>query len=89
MSDVTRLAECTITAFATITIELVEANETPAVVVITWPGKATTLHPRLSPTLPPRSLERSPRPPQNSPASGPGGGCDDHRCRVRAVQAVA
>lgn len=49
MSDVTRLAETTISAFGTITVELVEANETPAVVVITWPGKATVLHPRLFP----------------------------------------
>jgi hypothetical protein len=51
MSTVTVLAECQLTAFSTISIELVEANETPAVVVITWPGKATMLHPRLFPDV--------------------------------------
>jgi hypothetical protein len=45
MSNVTLLAEVQITAFTMIIVELVEAHETPAVVVITWPGKATTLHP--------------------------------------------
>ena len=30
-----------------ITIELVEANETPAVVIIRWPAKASVLHLRL------------------------------------------
>jgi hypothetical protein len=51
MSNVTLLAEVQITAFTMISVELVEANETPAVVVITWPGKATTLHPRLFPDV--------------------------------------
>jgi hypothetical protein len=29
-----------------ISIELVEADETPAVVIVTWPTKPTVLHPR-------------------------------------------
>jgi hypothetical protein len=48
-SNVTLLAECTITAFNTINIELVEADETPAVVIVHWPTKATVLHPRRFP----------------------------------------
>jgi hypothetical protein len=38
-------------ATAHLHIELVEAHETPAVVVITWPGKATVLHPRVFPEV--------------------------------------
>jgi hypothetical protein len=49
MSQITVLAECTITAFSTITIELVEADETPAVVIVRWPAKATISHPRRFP----------------------------------------
>jgi hypothetical protein len=33
----------------TITIELVEADETSAVVLIKWPGKPSVLHPRRFP----------------------------------------
>jgi hypothetical protein len=32
-----------------LTIELVEADETPAVVIIRWPAKPTVLHPRRFP----------------------------------------
>jgi hypothetical protein len=32
----------------TITIELIEADETPAVVIVSWPSKPTVLHPRRS-----------------------------------------
>jgi hypothetical protein len=32
-----------------ITIELIEANETPAVVIIRWPSKPSVFHPRLFP----------------------------------------
>ena len=49
MSKVTLLAECTITAFSTITVELVEADETPAVVIVQWPLQPTVLHPRRFP----------------------------------------
>jgi hypothetical protein len=38
-----------ITATDTITVELVEADETPAVVIISWPVKPTVLHPRRFP----------------------------------------
>jgi hypothetical protein len=46
MSQITQLASGAITAVDTITIELVEADETPAVVIVRWPSKATVLHPR-------------------------------------------
>jgi uncharacterized NAD-dependent epimerase/dehydratase family protein len=49
MPNVTRLSECTITAFSTITIELVEADQTPAVVIVHWPPQPTVLHPRRFP----------------------------------------
>jgi hypothetical protein len=39
MSKVTELAAGQITTLETVTIELVEANETPAVVIIRWPAK--------------------------------------------------
>jgi hypothetical protein len=45
MSNVTELATGQLTATETITVELVEADETPAVVIIRWPSKATVLHP--------------------------------------------
>jgi hypothetical protein len=43
------LATGQITAIHTITIELVEADETPAVIIISWPEKPTVLHPRRFP----------------------------------------
>ena len=49
MSQITVLAECTVNAFSTITIELVEADETPAVIIVRWPNKSTITHP---PALP-------------------------------------
>jgi hypothetical protein len=49
MSKVTELASSHITAIDTITIELVEADETPAVVILRWPLKATVIHPRRFP----------------------------------------
>ena len=53
------LASGAITAIDTITIELVEADETAAVVIVRWPAKPTVFHPRrsrLARTLPPASL---------------------------------
>lgn len=38
-----------ITAVDTITVELVEADETPAVVIVRWSVKPTVLHPRRFP----------------------------------------
>ena len=44
MSKVTPLATAQITATDTLTIELVEANETPAVVIVRWPAKPSVQH---------------------------------------------
>jgi len=52
MSHVTELATAQLTATDVITIELVEANETPAVVIVRWPSKPSVLHPRPSRPLP-------------------------------------
>jgi hypothetical protein len=49
MSQITQLASGQITAVDTITVELVEADETPADVIVRWPDKATVLHPRRFP----------------------------------------
>ena len=49
MTKITELADGAITAVDTLAIELVEADETPAVVIIRWPLKATVLHPRRFP----------------------------------------
>lgn len=50
MSQITQLATGQISATDTITVELVEADETPAVVIITWPAKPSILHPRRFPS---------------------------------------
>jgi hypothetical protein len=50
MSTVTPLAAGQITPSEAITIELVEADETPAVVIIRWPSKPTVLHRHRFPT---------------------------------------
>ena len=49
MSKLTPLASGQITAVDTLIIELVEADETPTVVIDRWPVKATVLHPRRFP----------------------------------------
>ena len=51
MSKVTTLGESQIIASPhnVISIELVEADETPAVVIVTWPLQPTMLHPRRFP----------------------------------------
>jgi hypothetical protein len=51
MSKVTELASGQITAVAAITIELIEANETPAVVIVRWPAKPSVLHPHRVPAV--------------------------------------
>jgi hypothetical protein len=43
MSQITQLAS------GAITVELIEADETPAVVIVRWPVKPTVLHPRRFP----------------------------------------
>ena len=45
MSKVTELASGQITAIDTITVELIETDQTPAVVIVRWPSKPTVLHP--------------------------------------------
>jgi hypothetical protein len=49
MSQITQRASGAITAADTITVELIEADETPAVVIVRWPVKPTVLHPRRFP----------------------------------------
>jgi hypothetical protein len=49
MSKITELASSQITATDTITVELVEADETPSVVILRWPLKPTVCHPRRFP----------------------------------------
>ncbi len=51
MSEITELASAQLTAVDVLTIELVQANETPAVVIIRWPAKASVLHPRRFPAI--------------------------------------
>jgi hypothetical protein len=53
MSKTTTLAEGQLTSSPhnTLTVELVEADETPAVVIVTWPEKATVLHSRRFPDV--------------------------------------
>jgi hypothetical protein len=51
MSKITMLASGQITAVDSLTIELVNADETPAVVIVRWPVKPTMLHPRRFPDI--------------------------------------
>jgi hypothetical protein len=48
-SSITPLAAAQLTPSESITVELVEADETPAVVIVKWPGKPTILHSRRFP----------------------------------------
>ena len=49
MSQVTVLATAQLTATDAIAIELMETDETPAVVIVSWPAKPTVSHPRRFP----------------------------------------
>jgi hypothetical protein len=51
MTQVTELAAGQINSTATITVELIEADETPAVVIVRWPSKASVIHPHRFPDL--------------------------------------
>jgi hypothetical protein len=44
------LASATINASDAIVIELVQADETPVVVIVRWPAKPTIFHPRRFPS---------------------------------------
>jgi hypothetical protein len=50
MSKVTELASAQLSAVDAITIELLEADETPAVVIISWPLQPTVVHPHRFPS---------------------------------------
>jgi hypothetical protein len=50
MAQITELASGAITAVHHITIELVESDETPPVIIIRWPSKPSVLHPRRFPS---------------------------------------
>jgi hypothetical protein len=49
MTQITQLASGQINAADTLAVELVEADETPAVVIVRWPFKPTVCHPRRFP----------------------------------------
>jgi hypothetical protein len=49
MSKITELATGPINGTDSLTVELVEADETPAAVIIRWPLKPTVLHPHRFP----------------------------------------
>ncbi len=51
MSQVTELASGQLTAVDAIVIELVQANKTPAAVIIRWPAKPSVLHPHRFPAV--------------------------------------
>jgi hypothetical protein len=49
MSKITILGEAQITRSDRLAIELIEADKTPAVVIVRWPLKTSVLHPRRFP----------------------------------------
>jgi hypothetical protein len=49
MSTVTVLASGQVTSTQTITVELIEADQTPAVIIVRWPSQASVFHPRRFP----------------------------------------
>ena len=49
LGSLTQLASGQITAVDALTIELVETDEHPTVVIVRWPDKPTVLHPRRFP----------------------------------------
>ena len=51
MSKVTELAAASINGHDTITVELIEADTNPAVVIITWPAKPSVIHPHRFPDI--------------------------------------
>ena len=49
MAKITLLAECTISAFSIVRIELVEADQSPAAVIVRWPSKPSVVTTRRFP----------------------------------------
>jgi hypothetical protein len=47
MSKVTELASASINGHDTISVELIETDQTPAVVIVRWPIKPSVFHPPL------------------------------------------
>ena len=45
MCQITELGSAQITAVESITVELVAANESPAVVIVRWPVEPSVIHP--------------------------------------------
>ena len=84
MSKVTELASVRSPALTTITMELIEADETPAVVIIRWPAKPSVLHPRLFRPLP-ISLHGSSRLPSYNWHSSDGSGSCNPRLRALLI----
>ena len=70
MSKITELASTQLNGHDAITIHLVEADDTPAVVIIQWPAKASVLHPRRFPDGAAKPLECSLPRPHGCPRSG-------------------
>jgi hypothetical protein len=51
VSNITELASGQLTSTESITVELIEPDETPAVVIVRWPSKANVIHPRRFPDV--------------------------------------
>jgi hypothetical protein len=51
MSQITQLASGQITAVDVLTIELVETDENPTVVIVRWPDKPSVIPPRRFPDV--------------------------------------
>jgi hypothetical protein len=49
MTQITELVTGQITNTDSITVELIESDENPAVGIITWPAKPSVIHPRRFP----------------------------------------
>ena len=50
MSKITELASGQITTTESVVVELVEADQTPAVVIVPWPFKPSVMHPHRFPS---------------------------------------
>jgi hypothetical protein len=48
--NITELASGQLTGTQTIIVELIEADETPAAVIVRWPAKPSVFHPHRFPT---------------------------------------
>jgi hypothetical protein len=78
MSKVTPLASSQINTTGTLTIELIEADETPAVIIIRWPLKASVLHLDCSRPLPIPLPAPSLVPSYDWPRFDGNDNCEDH-----------